>query len=340
MADLIHRVARRLLGRRPDPAPPVLGFGDWGRLTGPTLAVCHPQWRGVRTAAHAFGDPVVESEDLVRHGPEIVEGARAAGVTVVIVHGFPPGTAEFLEMASAAGLGTRAVIHSSMVQHGGEAFEAAVVSRTVDLAATGVVDRIGFVKAGMSEAFAALGIPASHTPNRAPRLPDFERITLDGVAPRVGVFAKPFWRKNVITQLGAVAILGGTAHVMEDPAVDYLQGLPMVVHGELPWEHFVALQGSVDLNLYVSLSECHPMSPMESYLAGVPCLISPTSEVFADDLPLRDLTTVVEIDDPRAIARAGGTLLDRRDDVIPLATAWIERSDLEALRRWVEFTAG
>ncbi|HSM01041.1 MAG TPA: hypothetical protein VK960_01180 [Acidimicrobiia bacterium] len=341
MADFVRRVARRLLRRNAPGSPPlVLGFGDWGSLTGPTLAVCHPGWRGVRTATHAFGDPVVESDDLLRDAPEIVANARGAGVGTVVVHAFPPGADRFLEMASSAGLGTRAVVHSSMTQHGGEAFEAAFVSRIVDLASSGVIDRIGFVKAGMAEAFAALGIPASHTPNRAPRLPEFERIELTGAPPRIGVFAKPFWRKNVVTQLGAVAILGGTAHVMEDPEVGYLDGLPMVVHGELPWERFVALQASVDLNLYVSLSECHPMSPMESYLAGVPCLISPTSEVFADDPALRDLTTVVEIDDPRAIARAARSLMDGRDAAIPMARAWIKRFDRDAARHWADFTTG
>ena len=31
---------------------------------------------------------------------------------------------------------------------------------------------------------------------------------------------------------------------------------------------------STDVNLYVSLSECHPLSPIESYLTGVPALMS------------------------------------------------------------------
>jgi hypothetical protein len=112
----------------------------------------------------------------------------------------------------------------------------------------------------------------------------------------------------------------------------------MVVHGELPWERFVALQGSVDINLYVSLSECHPMSPMESYLAGVPCLTSRTSEVFAGDQDLWDLTTVAEIDDPRAIARAARRLLTDSAEAVARAREWITRSDLRAAAAWAEFT--
>ena len=78
----------------------------------------------------------------------------------------------------------------------------------------------------------------------------------------------------------------------------------MVEHGELPWDRFVAIQGSVDLNLYVTLSECHPSTPQESYLAGVPCLLSRVSGVFADDPRLWEITTTDRPDDPSAIAEA------------------------------------
>jgi hypothetical protein len=338
MGETLRSLASRLL-RRGGPTPTLeLGFGSWDRLDSPVLAVCHPHWRGVRAAARAFDNPIVACDDLVRLGPEIVAGATESGVEVIVVHAYPPGTDALLESAHDAGLSTRAVVHSSMAQHGAETWEADVVTRLIELAEAGVVDRIGFVKAGLAEAFRALGVPAEHTPNRSPRLPEFERRHL-GDGSHIGVFAEPFWRKNVVTQLGAAAILGGTAHVLARPPVGYLAPMRIIEHGELPWPEFVALQGSVDLNLYVTLSECHPMSPMESYLAGVPCLMSRTSEVFADDEELWDLTTVAEADNPASIARAARRLLGHRAEAVDRAKAWMRTADAEAAERWAAFVA-
>ena len=77
----------------------------------------------------------------------------------------------------------------------------------------------------------------------------------------------------------------------------------------MPWEQFVAIQGSVDLNLYVTLSECHPSTPQESYLAGVPCLISRVSGVFADDPRSVGDHQHRSPDDPSAIAEAARALM-------------------------------
>jgi glycosyltransferase involved in cell wall biosynthesis len=43
---------------------------------------------------------------------------------------------------------------------------------------------------------------------------------------------------------------------------------------------FVALVARLDLNLYISLSECFPMVVLESISNGVPCLVSPTTSVL------------------------------------------------------------
>jgi glycosyltransferase involved in cell wall biosynthesis len=48
----------------------------------------------------------------------------------------------------------------------------------------------------------------------------------------------------------------------------------------------------MDLNLYVTLSECSPMTPLESISLGVPCIVGPTTTFF-DDSPLLRSTLVV-----------------------------------------------
>ena len=175
-----------------------------------------------------------------------------------------------------------------------------------------------------------------YVPNRSPELPEYETMDL-GEGVQVGILLDPYWRKNVTTQLGAAAILGATAHVNRTPDVGYLDGLTIVEHGSVPWERFVGLQASMGLNMNVTLSECHPMSPMESYLSGVPSLVSATSSLFRDDSDLYEMTTVAEADNPRIIADKASLLLDNRSEAVERAIAWMSTHDRIAADRFADF---
>jgi hypothetical protein len=237
-----------------------------------------------------------------------------------------------------AGIEVKCVLHSSPAQHGAEAGEAAVVGEVLELRQSGTLAEVGMAKVGVPEAFTGAGWPVTYVPNRVPVLPEMDRLDF-GPGLHVGVFAEPFWRKNVVTQLLAVGLLdGATAHVMRKPDVSYLGGIDVVEHGELPWEEFVALQGSVDINLYVTLSECHPSTPQESYLAGVPCLMSRVSGVFREDARLWEITTTDLVDDPSGIAEGARGLLAVRDEAVDRAESWMSGHDLRAAEIWARFT--
>jgi hypothetical protein len=301
------------------------------------VQVCHPDWRGVRTVAYGFATPVVECDDLGRWGSELLGGIKEAGVEVVVIQGWPPGAGQFVDLLHREGLRTGCVLHSSPAQHGAEGGEAIVVEEILALGRSGVLDAVGMAKAGVHAAFAALGYEVAYVPNRVPVLPAFERMDL-GPGTNVGVFAEPLWRKNVVTQLMAVAAIEkGRAHVMRRPAVHYLEGLEIAEHGQLPWEEFIALQSSVDLNLYVTLSECHPSTPQESYLAGVPCLVSRVSSVFREDPVLWDLTSVDEADNPATIAWGAARLLEAREEAVERAQAWMIEADKRGADAWGRF---
>ena len=339
MVEFAQRLARR---RGAAAREPLLSFGSWDRFPDArpnVLQVCHPDWRGVRTVAYAFRAPVVECDDLEHWGGRLVEQIESAGVTMVVIQGWPPGSAVFAQTLFDGGVGVSCVLHSSPAQHGAEVGEAAVVDEVLRLQRSGVLSRVGMAKAGAPEAFTAAGFEVQYVPNRTPAMPDLTKVDL-GPGLHIGVFAEPFWRKNLTTQLLAVGLLdGATAHVMSKPENLYLDGLNIVEHGELPWEEFVSLQGSVDLNLYVTLSECHPSTPQESYLAGVPCLVSRVSAVFRSDPNLWELTSTDEADNPESIARAAENLVDNRAEAIRRAEAWMEAADADAAERWSEFVS-
>jgi hypothetical protein len=301
------------------------------------VQVCHPDWRGVRTVAHGFATPVVECDNLARWGNELLTGVKEAGVEVVVIQGWPPGSGQFVELLHQEGIRTGCVLHSSPAQHGAEGGEAMVVDEILSLGRSGVLDSVGMAKSGVHTPLAALGFEVAYVPNRVPVLPEFETVDL-GPGLNIGVFAEQLWRKNVVTQLMAVAALnGGRAHVMRRPALRYLDGLDVTEHGELPWDRFIALQSSVDLNLYVTLSECHPSTPQESYLAGVPCLVSRVSSVFRDDPVLWELTSVDEADNPSSIAAAAARLLEAKDEAVIRARTWMTDADRRGAEAWQRF---
>ena len=289
--------------------------------------------------SYSFGAPIIECDDLEIWGSQLSAEIRDAEIECVVIQGWPPGAKEFVNRLSAQKIRTQCILHSSPAQHGAEFGEASVVDEVLALGQSGDLTRVGMVKGGVAEAFRAVGHPVWHVPNRAPMLP--ELVSFDwGAGFHVGVFAEPFWRKNVTTQLLAAGLIPNSiAHVMKMPHNAYLDSLEVVEHGELPWDEFISVQASMDLNLYVTLSECHPATPQESYLAGVPCLVSRVSDVFKSDSRLWELTSVDEADNPSSIAEATHLLLENRDEAVARAAVWIEQSDLRAREIWEEFVS-
>ncbi len=339
---MLDRFRRPERASRVDRTPPLhRSFGAWTDLDGverSVVQVCHPDWRGVRTATHAFRTPVVESPDFTGHAEALAGEFAENGVQTLVVQAWPPGSAALLEHASRRGIRTAVVFHSSMAQHGTDAGEGEAVSEALNLSKVGSVDRVGFVKDGLAEVFRSFGYNAFYVPNRVPNLTGYETVPLeDGL--NIGVFLDPYWRKNVTTQLGAVALLNGRAHVAHRPAVDYLEDVDIVEHGDLAWGDFVGLQASMTLNFNVTLSECHPMMPMESYLTGVPCLVSATSALFREDQVLYEMTTVAETDNPRAIAEKALRLLEHRSEGVERARAWMTAHDARAAVQFAAFVS-
>lgn len=300
------------------------------------LQVCHPDWRGVRESAYAFRDPVIEASDLTDLVPAL-EDVIAAGASTVVIQGWPPHADEFAMAASTAGLRVLAVFHSSPAQHGVDAGEADAVFAMLSLRADGVVDGVATVKAGVAKSMKSAGYDVAHIGNRIPEIASIGAATV-AEGKNVGIFLHPMWRKNVATQVLAAHDLGWRPFVMADPQVPYLSPNDLTVCGELLREDFLPILAAMDVTLNVTLSECHPMLPMESYRLGVPCLTSRTSDLFIDDDRLYDLTTVDQPDNPEAIASAAHQLLDHRAEAVALANASLDRADERSASQWAEFT--
>jgi hypothetical protein len=79
---------------------------------------------------------------------------------------------------------------------------------------------------------------------------------------------------------------------------------------------------SMHLNLYVTLSECCPMLPLESLAEGVPCLLGPNSHLFDDSAYLRSRLVVDYPERNEIIAHYIRQALTERDDIVAAYRRW------------------
>ena len=280
----------------------------------PVLAVVPPEWFGVTTSTrNNFPNLLLCPGEAP--GPDHAAAQIAEkGFSTVVFSDVPPAFEAMARQIKARAPQTLLLVH----YHGSFAQNAQPKTnlsfrRAMALARDGVVDRIGCAKAGMAEVLQAMGVracylpyrveppaPVAHHPARSPR--------------RVGVFVRDILRKNAHTQFAAAAMLRDVEiHANDVPDLSYLPNRPPIVaHGEMPYGEFLELLGGMDLNFYVSLSECYPMVVLESLIRGVPCLTSHTHEIFEHDRELGELLIVPAHDNPVAIAEhAERALVDR-----------------------------
>jgi hypothetical protein len=279
----------------------------------PVIAICHPRWQGMRSAAEGYTPNLMLVPEIGRAtASAAAECLAASGATHFITNGYFYGYDKLLtalrrQMPSAC---ICHVHHGSFFQLS-ESYESApALTKTLRLLREGVVDRLGFCKPGMAAALGNMGVPAyeimNRVPQETPRPPRFWRRPAVAFIP---ADKRPL--KNSHAQvLGA--ILSGEIQEIHVACPLDLQYLPpaaldrvrLCCYSNLSRAATQRLMRKADLVLYVSLSECAPMAPLESLAAGVPCLTGDNHSLFADFPELRQALVVSQEDDPWAIARA------------------------------------
>jgi len=307
------------------------------------ISICHPEWRGIRAATLAQGRHVLEIPRIGsrKQCEAAVRFIAESGASKVVINGYPPGS-DHLAVQLRADLPQ---IEVFFVYHGAPAQdhhrEDVVIQRMLELVDGQQVKKLGFVKAGLAEYFRMLGYPAEHVMNRfsAPLRPA-SPTPRQGDRWHIGVFSPNASHKNVLTQvLAALMIPDSVVEVCEMPPVDYLERSRdrLVSHGILPHAAFLKVLGQVDASLYVSHSECYPMTVLESVAVGAVCLTSHTSELFDEQPELLKALVVPEHDNPSAIATQLRAALMRRVELVELAQAHLKVLDERAERRWWDF---
>ena len=286
----------------------------------PVVAICHPRWQGTRSSAEGQTPNVLLAPES---GPTEIEAMvdclESSGATHFIANGLFRGYAHLLRRIRKRMpyAGIFYLHHGSFFQMLEDPSLPALLAQVSRLRQQGIIDRIGFCKAGMAEAFDRLGVPAFEVMNRVSQHnvpPRTEWNTPASVLIPLGAQL----RKNPHTQLMGALLCEDIdeIHLTCDLDLEYLPKSTLTrakvkVHGNVDREATMRLMRQSNVVLYATISECAPMVPLESFALGVPCLTGDNHGLFDQSPTLSRQLLISRADDPWAIAKAISSL--RRD---------------------------
>ncbi len=290
------------------------------------LAVCHPDWRGVRsTVENLFDHRLYLRDDLSNDRvPGLVEAILASEAAIIVFNGLPRTHGRLIRALKAREPRRRllAIWLGNFMQLG-EPLEWRGLNDLIAWAGEGLISRLGFVKRGMAEVFERRGLPTASILSYVRQISHEASEPMEN-GPHVGLFAvESIWRKLPHTMLAAASLLPhvtvwATGQDERAGAVARMVGVDFRRLSEhaLPHEAMASTLAGMHVNLYVTLSECAPMLPLESLSVGSPCLMGPSAPYFDEDPDLRRQLVVASPDDAAQIADLARSAIDQRMSII------------------------
>lgn len=308
MKDVLKKIARPLFFAFKKRLPlKTIVIDSVGSKNPKIIAVVHPEYRGVRSATKEMVGDLFEvsaihtrekareiARQIVKYNPEkVLISGYAIGYDLLAseIKNVAPNVRIF------------AFIHSAFIWFDVYPAENYVFEAFVDMAKTGIIEKIGFCKRDLAEFFKTQGVDSYFVMNRFyPEKHTFRELSKEKI--KIGIFGKNMWHRNITNQvLGALGIENAEVHVNEVSNHFFIDKNRVIVHGILPKDEFLKLYQTLDINMYISLTECFPMSVIESMQYGIPCLVSDTSDVYTWNEKLKKLLTVSTIDSPLGITK-------------------------------------
>lgn len=289
------------------------------------VAVAHPDWLGIRSsAAQMFDHLLLLTDELTpEDGESIAERLLARRPQAVVLQGFPF-TYQHLVQAlhrRAPDLPVQVIWHGTFMQ-APEDYAWRSFRLMCALHKQGKIRRIGLVKKGQEQILRHRGLDAHYLLNMYRVIP--ETATAMPVAPiKLGIWSiSELKHKPPYEMLAAASTIEGAqvvGSVASERMLEFCNefGLAHRFLGRMvPQSEMPAQLATTHLNLYVTLNECAPMLPLESFGAGVPCIVGPNTPYFENNPYLQSRLVVPVPDDAYAIAQKIKLALAERDQII------------------------
>lgn len=289
------------------------------------VAVAHPDWLGIRSsAAQMFDHLLLLTDELTpEDGESIAHRLLARRPQAVVLQGFPF-TYQHLVQAlhrQAPTVPVHVVWHGTFMQ-APEDYAWRSFRLMCALHRQGKIRRIGLVKKGQEQILQHRGIDAHYLLNMYRVIPD--AATNVPVAPiKLGIWSiSELKHKPPYEMLAAASTIDGAqvvGSVASERMLEFCKefGLAQSFLGRMvPQAEMPAQLATTHLNLYVTLNECAPMLPLESFGVGVPCIVGPNTPYFEHNPYLQSRLIVPVPDDAHAIAQKIKLALSERDQII------------------------
>jgi glycosyltransferase involved in cell wall biosynthesis len=281
------------------------------------VAIMNPDWSGVRHATESFGLPNFYTTSFDEDwAASMIKSLVNYKTQVVLFGGIPDGTVRLSKWIKEA----LPYVKVAVIYHGSPALHSHITEVTpFDSVMEGIyeghVDDFAVIKASFADTLSTfLHKKINVISNFAPVLQwssvliGPRRNSVDSLI-HIGVLGNSTPNKNVITQIVAACSVGENVviHVLRenDHKAGYLKycQAKIIWYDRLHHNMFVSLLSQMDINMYISFSECQPMIALESMAAGVPVLLSDTTNIFIDNEKLLQYMVCPQQDQPDEILK-------------------------------------
>lgn len=217
--------------------------------------------------------------------------------------------------------------HSMFVQRD----ESYFLYMILELLDRGLVDSIGFAKESMAIYYKQKGYNSYFLPNTVKNIKsEFKNDDIssnDNI--KIGLYsAGNRWEKNTFNQLSAISMLSNVEVdiVPVTPLVkDFCKMMKIRMKDEnskyLKREVLYSRMSQNDMNLYVTFTESSPVTPLESFELGVPCLTGNNHHYFRRS-KLEDYLIVRAEDDINEIYSKINNILKKKTEIMKLYKIW------------------
>lgn len=290
------------------------------------LAVACPEWLGIKSSSqemfdcHLYVGEQLKNAEVQKIGSQIALNVSKS----VVIQGFPLAYENLVKSIKryAPDLPIFCIWHGSFLQSN-EEINWTGFKKICELHKKGLIKRIAFVKEGMAEIMRHTGIDAFFLKNWVNRIPPGANRLSETDTMHCGVWSSTWcWRKPPFAMLAAAGTMPGVrAHMYGENkyVTEFIDELDLhVVQHKQPVDQYDMPSAllKMHLNLYVTLSECAPMLPLESLSYGVPCLFGPNSHYFLDNRFLHEMLVVSIPDSAHMIRRHIACALEARSEII------------------------
>lgn len=332
--DHVREEARRQL----QALRPLRSLGD---AFDSVLAIYTPRWKGVSAATRNLFRCLLPVPLSPHEHPDAIGSAYVHAIADAIIDAdfstvvFSGGDPALLSLARRLkelqpNLSIRVLWHGSYLQMG-ETHEWRIFNPWLVAAQSGLVDCVGLVKPGMDAFIRSLGVHAVYVQNSVPYSraqmppPDASNVIGMWLSGSSEYRKMPYASLLALAGIPDLSLRAAGLGELGFRMVDEL-GIKTEARFFEPVPHAQVLQeiARTSLTLYVTLSECMPMLPLESIACGVPCIVGPATKFYDDDYLVSRLM-VEDPSDPSAIRRHIGRVLDEYDDVLDQSLDFLDR---------------